>query len=288
MKSPLITGNRTVEDVLRKHLEEQRDAAAKPAPRARGNPPPPPPLPGAGTTAVTSLADYIKLENIVCVDADGKVFERYDALYVAKDIIRNPNQSQVSKILYQWAVYFERAGLFLPSFALSCAVVAALYQQKSNPEIEKVLQQYKDKGNGDGYQAQNTIIDYAREEIVHYPLAADVTQSAAVNVSRTRTALSFSKATLQDSLLADALRDSASVRYVKQLTGLSDPSVLVDIGTYFGKPAKLWFPWNDQQGSVQTDKGAAWLGCNRDNFSLDAYVNLYNTYAARGVRLGAP
>src|SRR3989338_3064620 len=172
MESPLIAGNRTVEDILREHLKEQRDAAAKPAPRARGNPPPPPP-PRAGTPAVTSLADYIKLENISCVDADGNEFERYDTLYVAKDIIRKPDKNQVEKTLYQWAVYFEGEGLFLPSFALSCAVVAALYQQKSNPEIEKVLQQYKNKGNGTGYQAQNTIVDYALEEIAHYPTAAD-------------------------------------------------------------------------------------------------------------------
>ncbi len=290
MKSPLISGNRTVEDVLREHLKEQRDAATGP-PRTGRNPSPPgtPPAPSPGIVpAVTSLADYIKLENISCVDAEGHEFERYGELYVAKDIVRNPDNSHISKTPYQWAVYFEPQGLFLPSFALSCAIVAALYQQKGNQEVEKVLHHYKNKGNGTGWHAQNTIVDYASEQIVHYPVAADVAQSADVNASKPRKALSFSKATLQDSVLADALRNPTSAHYVKQLTGLRDPSILVDIGNYFGKPAKLWFPWNGQQGSTCTEKRAAWLGCDVDYFDLSAYDNLNSTDAARGVRLGAP
>ncbi len=292
MKSPIISGNRTVEDVLREHLKEQRDAAAKPprtgrSPLPPSVPPAPAPSPGA-VPAITSLADYIKLENISCVDAEGNVFERYDELYVARDIVRAPDNSQISKTPYQWTVYFEPQGLFLPSMALSCAIVAQLYQHRNDPAADAVLMHYKDKGSGNGWHAQNMVIDYASEQIIHYPSAADVLQSADVNASKPRKALSFSKAALQDSLVADALRVPAFAHYVKQLTGLRDPSVLVDIGRYFGKPAKLWFPWNGQHGAAFTEKRAAWLGCGGGSFYLYAGVDLSSTNAARGVRLGTP
>ena len=284
IKSPFITGTRTAEDIIRAHLEEQQKEPVKPRPPAGRNPPPPP----RTTPAVTSLSDYLQLDNISCVDADGHEFERYDKLYVRKDIERKADKSQKLFKPYDASVYFEQQGSFLPSFALSCNIVAALYQQRVNTDVEMVLQQYKNHGAGHGWHAQNTLIHYATEQVIHYPTKDDFTQTADVNVSRTRTALPFAKATLQDSLLEEALRDTAHARYVKQLTGLHDPSVLVEIGHYFQKPTKLLFPWNDQAGAGYTEIRAAWLGCGRDNFDLGSVNYLNVTDAVRGVRQGVP
>ncbi|MBI4739647.1 hypothetical protein HY772_08990, partial [Candidatus Woesearchaeota archaeon] len=183
---------------------------------------------------------------------------------------------------------------------LTCNILAVLFQkavQKQSDgtyttldaEVKKVLDMYKDKGNGHGYHAQNTIIDFGAEKVIHYPSAAEYSQAVTVNASQPRTALSFSKAALEDSLLEQALADPASVRYVTQLTGLRHPSILVDIGKYFGRPAKLWFSWSGQKSATDTSKRAAWLGCNDvGNFVLLASSSLSRASAARGVRRGAP
>ena len=161
--------------------------------------------------------------------------------------------------------------------------MAALYQNRNNPDAEALLQQYKNHGAGYGWQAQNTIINYAAEEIIHYPTAADFGQTTAVNNGLRKTGR-FTKASLKDNLLENALKDVAHTLYVKQLTGLANPADLVEIGNYFGRPAKLWFPWNGQAGATYNEKRAAWFGCNSSNLNLDGYSNRNDCSAARGVR----
>src|SRR3989344_9417676 len=93
-----------------------------------------------------SEGDFLTLEDLSCVDADGNVFESYERLDVRKDIFRADGK-QVSRTPYAHAVHWEEMGLFLPSFALTCNIVARLYEGKTDAHVEKVLQQYKDKGN---------------------------------------------------------------------------------------------------------------------------------------------
>src|SRR3989344_2443178 len=197
-----------------------------------------------------SEGDFLTLEDLSCVDAEGNIFESYDRLDVRKDIFRSGN-AQVDRTPYAHAVHCEEMGLFLPSFALTCNIVARLYEGKSDAHVEKVLQQYKDKGNGLGWHAQNTIIAYG---------------------------------SLEDALLKDALRDASSRRFLQQLTGLHEPEILIEIGKYFGKPAKVWFAWNGKAGKGFKEKRAAWFGCGVTFFDLSANYILINTFAARGVR----
>ncbi len=249
------------------------------------------PVPSVDTVApvtVANLNDFLVLYNLSCVDADGNTFESYPELRVKKDIFRDSARQQVNRKPYDAAVHCEKNGLFLPSFALTCNIVIALYKNRTNPEAEALLQQYKNHGAGHGYQAQNTIINYATQEIVHYPSAADFNQTAAINAGRRKTG-NFAKATLQDCSLEDALKDAVQTRYAKQLTGLADPKGLVEIGRYFGRPARLWFPWSGQVGTTFTDKRAAWFGCGSGGYlSLIGSGGLGYDGAARGVRLGAP
>ncbi|MEK6950756.1 MAG: hypothetical protein AABX13_03465, partial [Nanoarchaeota archaeon] len=101
--------------------------------------------------------------------------------------------------------------------------------------------------------------------------------------------LGFPKAALQDSLLESALAGPEAVRYVRQLTGLPEPSRLIEIGRYFDRLAKLWFSWKGQNSAQDTQKMAAWFGCySIVSFVLNAYGDLDGTGAARGVRLEAP
>ncbi|MEK6951101.1 MAG: hypothetical protein AABX13_05250 [Nanoarchaeota archaeon] len=250
---------------------------------------PEPSVPPQPDRVLLNPDSYLRLENIVCVDADGNEFERYGELYVRKDIFRNqPGQTQKSFASYKAVVHCEQNGLFLPSFALSCNILQALYQRRSDTEIKTVLDQYKDKGNDIGYHAQNSLVDFARQQVIHYPTAADFDETAAVNASRQRKTAAFDSSALQNELLESALRKAAPARYVKQLTGLRDPQILVEMGQYFGRPAKLWFAWMELNSARFTEKRAAWLGCSSSYLNLDAYLNLDHYGAARGVSLEAP
>ena len=230
-----------------------------------------------------SEGDFLTLENISCVDADGNVFESYERLDVAGDIFRSDGK-QVSRTPYAHAVHCEEMGLFLPSFALTCNIVARLYERRSDAKIERVLQQYKYKGNGLGWHAQNTIIAYDSSEIIHYPSASDFSGVTAVNASQSRVVLPFVKNSLEDALLKDALHDASSRRFLQQLTGLENPEVLIPIGEYFSPPAKVWFPWNGKAGKGFKEKLAAWFGCDGTYFILGASSSLDNANSARGVR----
>ena len=232
-----------------------------------------------------SEGDFLTLENISCVDAEGNIFERYDRLDVARDIFRSGN-AQVDRTPYNHAVHCEKNGLFLPSFALTCNIVARLYERRSDAEIERVLQQYKDKGNGAGWHTQNTIIDFGSSKVIHYPSRSDFNQKDPINSSQPRTILPFVKDSLEDALLKDALRDVSTRGYVQQLTGLENPEVLIPIGEYFSHPAKVWFPWNGKAGKGFKETRSAWFGCFVTSFDLFANDFLLNTFAARGVRRG--
>lgn len=242
-------------------------------------------LPVSSTSNITN--DYIILKDLICVDADGNIFEQYPVLYVKKDVERN-GASYISFTPYKAASDFEKQGSFLASMALTCNIMNALYPHRSDADVKRFLLQYKDHGAGYGLHVQNTVINYGTPEIIHYPTAADFNQAVAVNAGQKRKAGNFAKATLQDCLLEDALKDAAPTRYVKQFTGLVTPEVLVEVGKYFGKPAQLWFPWNGQAGTAFTDKRAAWLGCSSDVFYLITYNYLNYFNAARGVRRSAP
>jgi hypothetical protein len=225
---------------------------------------------------VSNMKDYIVLENIVCRDSNGKPFEQYPQLSIKKDIERDDNQNHINHNPYEWIPYFEDKGLFLPSFALSCNILAALYAKRSDPAIEKVLMQYKDYGPGYGWHAQNTIIDWGANRIIHYPTKN--TNGDSVNAGRETKEFPFTRKGIRDVALEEALRNKDFKAYVQNLTGLTKPETLIDIGNYFGKTAHIWT-------SSGKDKRAAWLGCiNYDYFDLNTINSLSYDLAARGVR----
>lgn len=286
MTTPLISGNRTVDDVVRAFLERQKQNG--------GNSPPPSPLPKGAPASAVIAGDYILLRNLRCVGSDNVVFEQYPELRVRKDIVRDTNGSQINHTPYAWIAYFEGKGEFLPSFALSCNIVATLYaaaveRQGStytvkNAELKTVFDQYKDKGNGGGWHAQNTVVNWGTSEIIHYPKDSDFPKHGGtenINQQQRTIRRRFNRHGFADKTLEEALKAPNYKTYIQDLTGLADTAALVAAGSYFGKPAKAWI-------SSGNETRAAWLGCDDDYFSLSAYVNLYYDNAARGVRLVAP
>ncbi|MBN2459900.1 hypothetical protein JXB28_06470 [Candidatus Woesearchaeota archaeon] len=253
---------------------------------------------------------FITLENIACVDASGKVIEKYDRLYVAVDVARKPSAEQepgeathVSLTPYQAIAYFEQQnnGLFLPSFALSCNILAALFSGAVKKEkdgnyatldtnLKQVLDQYLDHGAGLGWHAQNTVVNWKSKEVIHYPKDTDfLTYGGNSNINKNIPSkrLIFKPDKFGDMGLAKALKRNEFKKYLINLTGLTNPEVSTDIGKYYTSVAKknreafIWVPNNPAKADYTT---AAWLGCYDGDFLLDTGNGLDNGSAARGVR----
>lgn len=199
----------------------------------------------------TSLNDYLQLENINCTDSNGVIYEHYDYLLVRRDVERghtHPKPSWLKSIFFKAepaslkiadaTFYLEDQGLFLPSFALTCNILAELYAKNNSAKVAKFLNQYStlEERSGNASHIQNTIVDCDTKQIIHYPDQTDCSVRLDTKRSQqTRKALAFNFTDFKNLLLEDALKDANVREFLQNLTGLQHPEVLVEIGTHFGK-----------------------------------------------------
>lgn len=98
--------------------------------------------------------EYLLLENIECKDAEGKRFEYYEQLLVMTDVLRKREEEKTwddeidvtltpLDLTYSGAISLLKSKkMFLPSFPLTCNIMASLHGQKDDPLVQKVLAQY--------------------------------------------------------------------------------------------------------------------------------------------------
>ncbi|NQU79374.1 hypothetical protein HQ545_06425 [Candidatus Woesearchaeota archaeon] len=236
--------------------------------------------------------EFLVLEDIVCYGSDGKPFEQYDRIELAKDVVRSAdkfydNAKTVNRHVrftpYEAISHFEKQkkGLFLPSFALQCVVLVRLYENRNDHEVERVLMQYKDYGAEYGWHNNNTVVNGEQGMIIHYPCDSDFLSQGGddrVNEERKRIQSSFPRSMdCNRSNFEDALEDSVKLNYMKELTGLKNPQVLIDIASYYGMTSMLW-PADNSICSVC-------LGGSHSFFNINVSAGRDNYYAARGVRV---
>lgn len=224
---------------------------------------------------------YISLNNISCTDANGNLIEIYDKIFI-KTYLATKDFT-----IYGAASFFERqkGDIFLPSCALTCNILARLYELRHYEEMNHLLLQYKDHGLNDGWHVQNTIVNWKEHRITHYPLISKIHKSTKicfVNNIRKTTIIDISIAKFDDGPLEVLLRRNnyRFEEFIKNLAGLEDPEILVSIGEYFNKPTRIWFPKNPLKEEQQS---AAWIGCRHDNFDIFLYSNANFSGPARGV-----
>ncbi|MBI5398398.1 hypothetical protein HZB03_02940 [Candidatus Woesearchaeota archaeon] len=250
------------------------------------------------------IVEPILLEGLTCVGSDGKIFEKYDRLYVDGDVIRNPRETYTDSKIHKHIINFtpykaishlEKStdGRFVPSFALQCGILENLFRraikkradgtyETLDPQAKAILDQYKNYGPGYGWHNNNTIVDGPGDRIIHYPHDDDFpTHGGTNNINKThkRTIRPFTRSKdWSSSSLENALKDTQKRRFVQDFTGREHPEILIEIGQYFSKTAWLYPP--SKEGTW-----AAWLGCNNiDLFDINASNCLYYKDAARGVR----
>lgn len=183
----------------------------------------------------------IILEDISCTDADGKVFEHHPTISFAKDVFKNGKGTEFAFETYEAAVHCEKQGLFNPSMALHCNFLEALYHRRADSAIEAVLRQYCNGKNpraiinGCPHKA-NTVVNWGQQKVIHYPIDSDFPDLAnprGVNTSRSRVELPFERTGFEkDQPLVEALAVPNSARYLKDLTGLADLSILEEIARF--------------------------------------------------------
>ena len=148
-------------------------------------------------------------------------------------------------------------------------------------ELKKVLNCYNNHGLGYGFHAQNTVVNLDDQNIIHYPREVDFPEhknNPNFNQSQPMVWLSIPKK-ISDMTLADALRNAEATKYVQNLTGLEDPSVLVQIGNYFRKALYLW-------SSANSGARTAWICCNYSNLGLCTHTFLATAGTTRGMYTG--
>ena len=237
------------------------------------------------------LDDFLVLENIICVDADGNEFEKYDKIFVKKKVEKDPHGVILKLTPYAGISHCEENGVFLPSSALLANIYVALHKTAvgelsenihgiRKEEAEQMLQEFKNRGDGLGGQWTNTLLNWGSQEIIHYPHQSDFLTSGGgsnINLSLPRKVYPFDRANFKTTDLAAALSIPNFRCYVQNYTGLSRPEDLLGVAQYFGKTAQVWI-------STSTVFRAAWFGCDSNDLFLYSSDDLNYYSAVRGVR----
>ncbi len=235
--------------------------------------------------------DHLVFENIVCHDADGAPTEQYPSLRVMRNVYRDANGKMTFMKPYEAIVHAQEQGDFNPSSQLATALVIAAYRGRrgrQNADVNAFLEQYKEKGNSNGYHVLNTITQWqgTQARLIHYPHLADFPEAnrgtRTINLSRPHRVAEFPVDTsFGDKLVSEVSAQSQFGRYLRNWYGQPELGIIVEIGDHFSKPAKAWVPNNPTTANYTS---GAWLRCSNNHFGCDSYYVLYYTNAFRGVR----
>lgn len=228
--------------------------------------------------------EYVWLKEVCCKDEYGDMMEYYNKIFV-KTSPATTNKKRSSYFKLQRAIsFFERqkGDVFLPSTALTCNILAKIYELRHYEEMENLLLQYSDHKANDGWHLQNTIIDWKGQRIIHYPGYSEAPKKIRkrdMNYNRDCKILGFKFEHVEDTKLEFLLQEPDTTCFIKDLTGLEKPEILVEIGDYLRKPTRVWFPNDPEEAKPST----VWVGCRNDNFDLYLASGINYSGPARGV-----
>jgi hypothetical protein len=174
---------------------------------------------------------FIVLKDISCVDSDGDEFERYDLLPVSKKLECDKDGRFVTVDLRE----ASKEGYNIPSLALTCNIMLALYENLDKDEsIAEILQQYVD-------HPHITRTSYCNNVAVHNPIIADRVGSELKRDPR-RFAFGYSLGACDGDfgkLLEDGHNKKWRTEALRNFTGVSDLSRLVELSDYLELPIRI-------------------------------------------------
>jgi len=213
--------------------------------------------------------DFLKFPSMAVSNADLKKLEKYKPFYVRKNPISRLVDPQGA------ASTFRNLDMFLPSAPLTLSFLAQLLMLNQGREDWKyILEQY----GQERLYAQNTIVYWENEIVVHYP--EDFNNKS--NPAQYHYFLEDFERHRKTMLIKDVHNHPRMEDYVVGVTE-SALSVLDALGDRFGKPAKIIVPENPGKRRY-----SVWIGCDEENFVIDTSRELDAEGYARGVRESPP
>jgi len=233
-----------------------------------------------------SSSHYVSLQNICCRDANGNVFENYKEVHVDKNLTKAVAQT----FNYHDAVesFDEKTidGYFLPSFALTCNILEALYKCSIDTEAKNLLEEYWLNEDSDNNMfLQNTIIDWETGSIAHYPKNSFSGNGNSINAERKTSRIGFNPREILKGPIdcSGALDKPSNRRFFRNLTGLYEPNVLLEIADHFG----LHFNFTLEHLANEQSQYSTSLGKIDDKplmiFALGNDLNKISKHVMRGV-----
>lgn len=226
---------------------------------------------------------YILINNIRCTDANNCIIEQYDELLIAKEFTFPKNSIKATTDTYNAIKMMEKKGMFLPSLALTCNILAALYENRNNEAADKLLKGYFNRKDGYEFVAQNTVVDWEKNKVIHYPRDNYFLNGYGgknVNLNREETVRALNPKGFQNLDLEEAVYAGPFFEdYIKNFSGLQNPGILTEISRYYESRLSLWV-----NGMAKNDGyiGTTWM--DRGTESLD--INLFNYLSVRGIARG--
>jgi len=234
---------------------------------------------------------FVPFNDIRCVGADGKVFEEYKKIRVAPIYFHFGDKNTPTTLTPAGANKMcKDKKMFLPSFALSCNILERLLKHKATPGFGLVLNQYRKRliQNQSTYH-QNTVVNYQKGEIIHYPgpIMFGTLDSRNLYQPFEKIKFDFDPTNFRNfSLDESPPMTSEELKFLKNLTGLEDPlKTLKELEDYFEIDVRCWF-----QDSHVDRWNATLLGHTTDSGSMSAFGlhtgwGLENDYGlTRGVK----
>ena len=224
--------------------------------------------------------NYATLQSIVCTDKDEVLFEQAAELRVAQGVIRDDKHRAKEFTFIGGVQEIPKAmnGWYMPSFALTCGILAKCYEQRDTQPYKDVLDQYREAGVKQGMHATNTIIRWADRTIIHYPDEKDfnILGHPGMNSTPTRKAMEFDSWTKGSQWLANVLEDNSIHDFLAKLTGLAKPELLLDIGRYYGLETLVLFPCDESE--FYETKASIGCGGELHRFFLNLSWSQFNPY----------
>lgn len=235
------------------------------------------------TEAFDYSKQYLLIKNIRCTDADNRIIEQYDELLVAKEFTFPKSSIKGTTNTYDAIKTMEKKGMFLPSLALTCNILAALYENRNNEAADKLLKEYFNRKDDYEFVAQNTVVDWEKNKVIHYPRDDYFLNGYGgknVNLNREETVRALNPKGFQNLDLEEAVCISPFFEdYIKNSTGLQNPGILTWISRYYESRLSLWVnSMAKNDGSI----GTTWI----DHGTESLNINLFNYLSVGGIARG--
>jgi len=234
------------------------------------------------TVSLFDANKQVVLENVSCIDAKMQIIEKYKRVSFEKEIIAvknsaNENLSNVNTSL-------QKKNAFIPSIALTCNLLAALYEYRENPFSRQMILEYiRPKEQGVWFKTSSTV-NWKEQKMKYYD-SRESKFFESKNVE-CKNSISDSKNAFQnislyrsgEVLLETLLKENES--FVKNLTGLRNPEILCKLAKNYKKEMKIWLP---EKVSLETKTFPIFFGSAYNS----VYITLHNPFRECEVRLAS-